>query len=91
MSVFSSQIDKCIEIAREYGAKKLVLFGSVLDKPDSARDLDFLCDGVEGWKLYEMSAKMEEETGIPVDVIPANPKSQFIEYNLKKGKEVLAA
>lgn len=82
----SEQISKCVEIARRYGAKRLVLFGSAAEDPENARDIDLLCIGVRGWQFLLMGADMENETGAIVDTVPADEPSEFVTYNLARGK-----
>ena len=86
MSIDSSQIERCISIAHKFGANKLILFGSAVESPESARDMDIACDGVDGWKIFELGAQIEEEIGIPVDIIPLQPTTRFTRYITKKGK-----
>ncbi|MFN3762619.1 MAG: hypothetical protein ACK4WK_05375, partial [Anaerolineae bacterium] len=57
MGVLPSHIERAVEIARAYGATRLILFGSALEMPDQARDLDLACDGIRGWKLYELGGQ----------------------------------
>jgi predicted nucleotidyltransferase len=73
----TGQIQKAIGLAKAYGATRLILFGSALESPAQARDLDLACDGIAGWKLYELAARMEEELGILVDLVPLTPVSRF--------------
>jgi predicted nucleotidyltransferase len=54
MELPETGIQTAIELAMAYGATRLVLFGSYLNTPDQARDLDLAVDGVSGWKLYEL-------------------------------------
>jgi predicted nucleotidyltransferase len=91
MSIDSSQISCCVAIARKFGVKRLILFGSAAESPESARDLDIACDGVDGWKLFELGAKIEEEIGIPVDIVPLQPANRFTEYIAKKGRVIYEA
>ena len=86
MSIDKSQIESCVTIARKFGAKKLILFGSAVESPETACDLDIACDGVEGWKLFELGANMEEDIGIPVDIVPLKPATRFIRHIIKKGR-----
>ncbi len=73
----SGDLQKAIGLAKAYGATRLILFGSALETPAQARDLDLACDGVAGWKLYELAARMEDELGILVDLVPLTPPSRF--------------
>jgi predicted nucleotidyltransferase len=76
-------------LAREYGATRLVLFGSAADDPESARDLDLACDGVPGWKLYELAARLENELKISLDLIPLQPATRFTRHIERCGRNLL--
>ena len=89
MAITKAQIDKIISLAKNYGAKRLILFGSALENPEMARDIDLACDGVSGWKLFAFAAHLEEELGIPLDVIPLSPSSAFTRHIESKGKILL--
>ena len=77
-----------MEIAKRYGAKMLVLFGSAANDPQNARDIDLICKGVTGLDFLRMSADMENETGITIDTIPADQPSAFVDYNISRGKVI---
>jgi len=51
--------------------------------------LPISCDGVPGWKLFELAAKIEEELDIPLDIIPLTPSTRFTQNIEKKGKVLL--
>jgi predicted nucleotidyltransferase len=91
MGIDSSLIERCISVACKFGAKRLILFGSAAEAPESARDLDIACDGVEGWKLFELGAKIEEEIGMPVDIVPLQPVNRFTQYIAKRGRVIYEA
>jgi len=89
MAFDPTKIDKIVQLARTYGATRLILFGSALDAPQTARDVDIACDGVPGWKLFELAAKIEAELDIPFDIIPLTPVTRFTQNIEKKGKVLL--
>jgi len=89
MPIHQAQIDKAVALAHVYGATRLILFGSALESPAQARDLDLACDGVAGWKLYELGARLEEELRMPLDLIPLSPPSQFTRLIEARGKVLL--
>ena len=76
-------------VARRFGAKRLLLFGSALENPATARDLDLACDGVEGWKLYELGACLEEALQMPLDLIPLTPATRLTRLIERQGKVLL--
>ncbi len=89
MAINQIQIQKAIAVARDFGATRLILFGSALEGPDQARDLDLACDGVPGWKLFELGARLEEELHTVVDLIPLTPPTRFTRLIETQGKSLL--
>jgi predicted nucleotidyltransferase len=85
----TSQIERIVALAKAYGATRLILFGSTLESPSEARDVDLACDGVPGWKLYELGARLEEELRRPLDLIPLSPASRFTRLVEARGKVLL--
>lgn len=77
LAIQQEQIDRAVKIAKSFGATRLILFGSAVQGLDQARDLDLACDGVEGWKLYELGAQLEDSLRIPIDLIPLTPPTRL--------------
>ena len=86
--ISQKQIDACVAVAKRYGAKRLILFGSALTNKESARDIDFISTGIHGWSLYEMAALMEHAAHALVYVIPEEQGTPFVNYNIKRGQVV---
>ncbi|MEW6238184.1 MAG: DNA polymerase III subunit beta, partial [Candidatus Omnitrophota bacterium] len=72
-------IDRMIELAKFYGATRLILFGSALNNPEKARDIDLACD-IPGWDFFAYGAKLEDEFLIPIDLVPLTPPNPFTEH-----------
>lgn len=89
MSITQAQIEKIVSLAKSSGATRLILFGSIIETPAQARDIDIACDGVRGWKLYELAARLEEELHTPLDLVPLNPPSRFTRHIESKGRIIL--
>ena len=89
MALAQKQLDRAIAIAKMYGATRLILFGSALSHPDQARDLDLACDGVAGWQLYALGARLEEELQVPLDLVPLTPPSHLTRLIERRGKVLL--
>jgi predicted nucleotidyltransferase len=88
MAITQENIQTAIDIARNYGATKLVLFGSAVSELDKANDLDLAVDGIKGFKIFSYGNKLEELLNIHVDVIPLDSDSKFIQHILKYGKVI---
>ena len=89
MAVLQEQLDRAIVLAKAYGATRLILFGSAVTAPEQANDLDLACDGVTGWELYELGARLEEELRIPLDLVPLSPPTRFTRLIEHRGKVLL--
>jgi uncharacterized protein len=84
--ITNAQVMACVDVARKYGAKKLVLFGSAAHDPSTARDIDLVCEGVQGWDVISMGAEMEEQAGACIDIVTTPPVTPFAEMALDEGK-----
>ena len=89
MNVDEETLNRIIAIAKSYGVTRLILFGSAAESPENATDIDLACDGVEGWELYGLGARLEEELRIPLDLVPLTPPSRFTRYIERRGKILL--
>ena len=89
MAIRREQIEQALTLAKAYGATRLILFGSAATAPEQARDLDLACDGVSGWKFYELGARLEEELRIPLDLVPLSPPTRFTRLIERRGKVLL--
>jgi predicted nucleotidyltransferase len=89
MAIQQDQLERAIALAKAYGATRLILFGSAATAPEQAGDLDLACDGVSGWRLYELGARLEEELRIPLDLVPLSPPTRFTRLIERRGKVLL--
>jgi predicted nucleotidyltransferase len=83
------QFDKITLLAKSYGVTRLILFGSAQENPETARDIDLACDGVTGWKLFELAARLEEEINIPLDLVPLTPSNRFTQMIERRGRRLI--
>ena len=90
MLITQQHITTIVSMAKAYGATRLILFGSFMEAPEKAKDIDLACDGVKGWKLlYELAARPEEELQTPLDIIPLSPPTRFTRLIESKGKVLI--
>ena len=88
MAITQEILDKAIEISKQYEITKLILFGSSLENPQTADDLDLACEGHLGWNFFEYAARLDKELNVKVDVIPLNSNSRFENYVRRVGKVI---
>ncbi|HNQ90668.1 MAG TPA: DNA polymerase III subunit beta [Verrucomicrobiota bacterium] len=89
MRDLSTILSQAAQTAREFGATRLLLFGSAVEHPDHARDLDMACAGVPGWKIFELAAALEERLRLPVDLVPLDPPTAFTRLIEQRGRVLL--
>ena len=89
MTIQQEQINRAVEIAETFGATRLILFGRAATDPEQAKDIDLACDGVAGWKIFELGARLEEELKMPLDLIPLSPPNRFTRIIERRGRVLL--
>ena len=89
MKITDETLSKAVEIARHFGVKRLLVFGSAVNPNREARDVDFACEGVAGWKLFQFGAALEEALHIPVDIIPLDEPTEFSRLIESQGRRIL--
>ena len=89
MAFSQEQFDIISSLAKSYGVTRLILFGSAQESPETARDIDLACDGVSGWKLYELAARLEEEIHAPLDLVPLTPSNRFTQMIERRGRRLI--
>jgi predicted nucleotidyltransferase len=89
MAITQAELDTIITLSKSYGATRLILFGSASQPDTPARDIDLACDGVDGWKLYELASRIEEKLHTPLDIVPLNPATRFTRLIESRGKVLL--
>jgi predicted nucleotidyltransferase len=90
MAVTLEAISRAVEISKEFGAYKIVLFGSSVDDLTSARDLDLAVAGLSGWNIIRLAARLEDELKLNVDVVSLEPQNKFISHILDYGRVLYA-
>ena len=63
--------------------------GSAQESPETARDPDLACDGVAGWKLYELAARLEDKINMPLDLVSLTPSTRFTQLIERNGRRLL--
>lgn len=77
---------KIIEkLARKYGAKRVVLFGSSMAAAREHRDIDIAVEGIEAKDFYAFYGELLCSLSKPVDVIDLSRKTRFVELILREG------
>ena len=81
-----------VPIAQKYGVKKLALFGSYARGEQTINsDIDFLIDKgkIQGWEIFGFINNLEDDLGIPVDVITYDALNDTLINEAAKDEVVL--
>jgi len=89
MGITRQHIERAKEIARSYGADRVILFGRAQTDPEAARDLDLAIGGVPGWTIWKLAAELEEALDLPLDIVPLEPSTPFTRRIEEHGEVVL--
>ncbi|MCL0095665.1 nucleotidyltransferase domain-containing protein [Dehalococcoidia bacterium] len=89
--VLKRELDKIVDISEEFGAEKVLLFGSCLEGVESAQDIDIAVKGVKPEKFFEMYGKILGVVDSEVDLIPLeDAREHFSKRILETGRVIYA-
>lgn len=81
------ELTKIINICREFGASKVLLFGSCLSDVDSASDIDIAVSGVKPRDFFKFYGKVSMIAEDEVDLIDLDDIREHLRNRiLSKGK-----
>jgi predicted nucleotidyltransferase len=85
--ILERELAKVVRLSKEFGAEKVLLFGSCLDDVESAHDIDVAIKGVKPEKFFEMYGRILGEVDSELDLIPLEDmREHFAKRILEKGK-----
>jgi predicted nucleotidyltransferase len=64
-------------VARQYGVRKVLLFGSAADPQRESRDIDLAVDGIEPRRFFEFYGSLMFSLSKPVDLIDLSKDTRF--------------
>ena len=74
------------KIAKKYRAKKVILFGSNLEKDTEARDIDLAIEGIDDSHFFKFYGELIDKLSKPVDIVDLKKKNLFNNIILAEGK-----
>jgi len=89
LPIAQEHIDQAVQIAKEFGATRVIVFGSAARSPETACDLDIACGGVPPRNFYRMVGHLMTSLPVPVDVVPLEDNAHFARHIEATGRVVL--
>jgi predicted nucleotidyltransferase len=87
MTITSAHLATIIERAERCGVRRVVLFGGALEHPNDTDDIDIAVDAPD---FIAFAVDLDAHLSCPVDVIPIQGGTPFIDHILQKGRVLYA-
>ncbi len=83
------ELNKIIEISKEFNAKKILLFGSCLENIKSAKDIDIAVSGINPKEFFKYYGRVSMAVKNEVDIIDLDDMEEHLYKRIiNKGKVV---
>ena len=79
MKVTQKQMQAVTEALRQMGARTVVLFGSMVDSPETANDVDIAVDGIPLRLILEADVVVHDILGVPTDLVSREENPLFFD------------
>ncbi|MFQ6034551.1 MAG: nucleotidyltransferase family protein [Sedimentisphaerales bacterium] len=87
--ILERELKKIASISKEFGAKKVLLFGSCLEDIESARDIDIAVSGIKPREFFKYYGKVSMAVENEVDIIDLDDvREHLYKRVLSKGQVV---
>ncbi|MCY2931943.1 MAG: nucleotidyltransferase domain-containing protein [Planctomycetota bacterium] len=76
---------RILELARQFRATRVLLFGSSADPAKEGRDIDLAVEGVAPSRFFEFCGRLIVSLSKPVDVLDLGVKTRFADIVRREG------
>ena len=88
-TLLERELAEIIDISTEFGAEKLILFGSCLDDVESAHDIDLAVSGVKPREFFKYYGKVSMTVDDEVDIVDLDDiREHLYKKILSKGRVI---
>ena len=91
MNLTEEKIRAAVQLLRERGARRVILFGSVTTAPSLARDVDFAVEGIPLRHLLEADVALQELMQMPTDLVSREENPGFFDIIKDYGRTLFQA
>ena len=88
MVIPQERLRRAVEALAEFGARRVLLFGSFLETPEEARDIDLAVDGIPLNRLLAADVAIHEILQVPMDLVSREENPRFFEIVERRGKVI---
>ena len=86
MNIPEERMRRAVETLRRLGARRVLLFGSFLDSPGNAHDIDLAVDGIPLNRLLDADVAVQDILEVPADLVSREENPALFEIVATRGK-----
>jgi len=86
MMIPQERMQRAVDALRRMGARRVLLFGSCLEAPETAGDVDLAVEGVPLDRLLDADVTVQDILQVPVDLVSREDNQAFFELVSKRGR-----
>ena len=87
--IFENEIAKIVEISKEFGAEKVLLFGSCVEDIKTAHDIDIAVKGIKDRDFFKYYGKVSLVVDDEVDIVDLEDVREHLRKRiLSKGRVI---
>lgn len=79
MKVTNEKLLAVVRVLRDMGARRVLLFGSAVEAPETARDIDLAVEGIPIRKILDADVAVHELLDTPTDLISREENPSFFD------------
>lgn len=88
MAVDLTKLPQAVEALVKMGARKVILFGTAAESPESAQDIDLAVEGIPSSQILDADVVVGEILGQPFDLVAREENPRFYSVISRYGKVV---
>jgi predicted nucleotidyltransferase len=91
MHITSEKMQTVVDVLRSMGARTVVLFGSMVDAPEMARDVDIAVEGIPLTRILDADVAVHDLLGVPTDLVSHEENPAFFDVVKDYGRILFQA
>lgn len=88
-AALDSELTKIVDISKDFGAERVLLFGSCLEDVTRARDIDIAVSGIPPRKFFEYYAEVSMAVKDEVDIVDLDDMRPYFRDCISREGKVL--
>ena len=80
MIVPESRMQRAVDALRELGARRVLLFGSFLEAPERANDVDLAVEGIPLNRIIDAVVAVEDILEVRTDLVSREENPKFFDF-----------